>query len=161
MFLNLKLCLPSCCLRCPALWPTRLWEDSHRQGDGQRGGLPVHQPAAVHVDWQVVRRIPEAGGCCLLTGCQTAAVDYFHRWNRYVTSTHTHSPHTTHNTPHTVHLDFVSHFINGGFLFRLVPAQPLQQWPRGHSHDEGPVHEFMGWPGHRLQLSGIRWLLYS
>ena len=37
---------------------------------------------------------------------------------------------------------------------RLLPEEPLELGPRGHGHDEGPVHEPVGWAGHRLQLSG-------
>lgn len=39
-------------------------------------------------------------------------------------------------------------------LNRLVPAEPLQLGPRGHGHDEGPIHESVGRPGHGPLLPG-------
>lgn len=40
------------------------------------------------------------------------------------------------------------------FCSRLFPEKPFQLWPRGHSHDEGSVHELVGWAGNWLQLPG-------
>lgn len=40
------------------------------------------------------------------------------------------------------------------FCYRLFPEKPFQLWPRGHSHDEGSVHELVGWAWDGLQLPG-------
>lgn len=42
---------------------------------------------------------------------------------------------------------------------RLIFKKPFQLGPRGHCHDEGAVHEFMGRTRHRLQLPGAPSLL--
>lgn len=43
---------------------------------------------------------------------------------------------------------------HGSCVFRVLPEEPLQSGPRGHSHDEGPVHESVGRPGHVRNYPG-------
>lgn len=65
-----------------AVWAPWLRENADCQSDGQGGGLSLHQPAAEHVDGQVVRRVSETGRCCVLAGREAAAVDHLHRRDR-------------------------------------------------------------------------------
>lgn len=44
--------------------------------------------------------------------------------------------------------------ITSLFSHRLLFKKPLQLRPRGYSHDEGSVHELMGWTRHGLQMPG-------
>ena len=61
------------------VWPTGVRKDSDRQGNSQSFRLSVHQPAAIHADGQVVRRITEADGCRLLIGGENPALHHLHR----------------------------------------------------------------------------------
>lgn len=37
---------------------------------------------------------------------------------------------------------------------RVIFEKPIQPGSRGHGHDEGPVHESVGWPGHLCNHPG-------
>ena len=59
-----------------------LRKDADCQGDGEGGGISFHQLATEHADGQMVWRVSETGCCCLLIGCETAAVYHLCRRDR-------------------------------------------------------------------------------
>lgn len=67
-----------CLRRRFVVWSSWMREDTDRQGDGQSLWLQVHQPAGVHSDRHVVRRVPEADRRRLLVGCKNPAVHHLH-----------------------------------------------------------------------------------
>lgn len=46
-------------------------------------------------------------------------------------------------------------------VIRFFPEEPIKFGPRGHGHDEGSVHESVGWTGHRPPLPGTHTHTYT